>query len=378
MSKRPRTVFLSKYSLTFYAIMIKSNYINHSHTNAMPRKVAFKPKQVTKKILSPLQDRSLDIIKSRFGLGPDTERKTLEAIGEKYSITRERVRQIEQAALALIKKSDEYKSELSTWAELKDIIDELGGIVAEDELLNSIAKDEETQNHVHFYLVLGDEFIKEREDDDYVTRWSVDDELSKKVHSSLKSLYEKLDDDELISEGDMVDRFLSELKKVNADYRDEEIVKRWLCLTKGICKNPLGEWGRSSASGVKARGIKDYAYLMMRKHGSPMHFREVANAITDTFEKKCHTATCHNELIKDNRFVLVGRGMYALKEWGYKPGVVRDVIREILKREGPLTKEEVVDKVLKERYLKKNTILVNLQNPKYFKKGKDKKYTPIG
>ena len=108
-----------------------------------------------------------------------------------------------------------------------------------------------------------------------------------------------------------------------------------------------------------------------------MHFREVAKAITDTFMKKCHTATCHNELIKDKRFVLVGRGMYALSEWGYKPGVVRDVIKEILKREGALTKEEVVEKVLKERYLKKNTILVNLQNPKYFKKNKDKKYTPV-
>ena len=75
--------------------------------------------------------------------------------------------------------------------------------------------------------------------------------------------------------------------------------------------------------------------------------------------------------------LLVGRGMYALSEWGYKPGVVRDVIKEILKREGPMTKEDVVDKVLKERYLKKNTILVNLQNPKYFKKNKDKKYSPL-
>jgi len=201
--------------------------------------------------------------------------------------------------------------------------------------------------------------------------------LSDKVHTSLDSLYSKLTDDELISESEMVDRFCDELKKINVETRDAEIAKRWLCLSKGICKNPLGEWGKSSASGVKARGIKDYAYLMMRKHGSPMHFREVAEAITDTFLKKCHTATCHNELIKDGRFVLVGRGMYALSEWGYKPGVVRDVIKEILKREGPLTKEEVIEKVLKERYLKKNTILVNLQNPKYFKKNKDKKYSPV-
>jgi len=342
----------------------------------MSKKITFKPKQVTKKILSPLQDRSLDIVKSRFGLGGDPERKTLEAIGDKYGITRERVRQIEQAALALIKKSEDYKSERGNWDELKSIIEDLGGLVAETDLLESISKDEEVQNHVHFYLVLGDEFVKHREDDEFVSRWSVDDELSEKIHTSLSSLYSKLSDDELISESEMVDRFLGELKKINVETRDQEMAKRWLCLSKGICKNPLGEWGKATAAGVKARGIKDFAYLMMRKHGSPMHFREVAEAITDTFEKKCHTATCHNELIKDGRFVLVGRGMYALSEWGYKPGVVRDVIKEILKREGALTKEEVIDKVLKERYLKKNTILVNLQNPKYFKKNKDKKYTP--
>ncbi len=343
----------------------------------MSKKISFKPKSVTKKILSPLQDRSLDIIKSRFGLSGDAQRLTLEAIGDKYGITRERVRQIEQAALNLIKKSDDYKSEKASWNELKSVVEDLGGLVSEDTLLSAISKDEETQNHVHFYLVLGDEFIKHREDDEFVARWSVDADLSEKVHNSLNSLYSKLADDELISESEMVNRFLDELKKINVAAVDEEIAKRWLCLTKGICKNPLGEMGRASASGVKARGIKDFAYLMMRKHGSPMHFREVAEAITDTFEKKCHTATCHNELIKDNRFVLVGRGMYALQEWGYKPGVVRDVIKEILKREGPLTKEEVVEKVLKERYLKKNTILVNLQNPKYFKKNKDKKYSPL-
>jgi len=343
----------------------------------MAKKTTFKPKQVTKKILSPLKDRSLDIVKSRFGLGVESERKTLEAIGEKYGITRERVRQIEQAALALIKKGDEYKSEKNSWDELKAIIDELGGLVSEDELLAVFSKDEELKNHIHFYLVLGDDFVKHREDDDFVARWSVNHDLTDKVHTSLKSLYQKLDNDEIISESDMVNRFLDELKKINIEHRDEELAKRWLRLSKGVSKNPLGEWGKTSASGVKARGIKDYAYLMMRKHGSPMHFREVAEAITGTFEKKCHTATCHNELIKDKRFVLVGRGMYALSEWGYKPGVVRDVIKEILKREGSLTKEEVIEKVLKERYLKKNTILVNLQNPKYFKKGKDKKYTPL-
>jgi thioredoxin reductase len=105
-----------------------------------------------------------------------------------------------------------------------------------------------------------------------------------------------------------------------------------------------------------------------------MHFREVADSISKTFNKKTHYATCHNELIKDPRFVLVGRGMYALSEWGYKKGIAREVITDILKREGPLGKEDIVQKVNKERYFKKNTILVNLANLKYFKKNKSGLY----
>ncbi len=100
----------------------------------------------------------------------------------------------------------------------------------------------------------------------------------------------------------------------------------------------------------------------------------MAKAISQYFDKKAHVATTHNELIKDPRFVLVGRGLYALSEWGYMSGVVKDVITKIIEKEGPLPKDKVIDKVLKERYVKENTILVNLQNPKYFKKDKDNKY----
>jgi DNA-directed RNA polymerase delta subunit len=135
--------------------------------------------------------------------------------------------------------------------------------------------------------------------------------------------------------------------------------------------------GPAESQNIKTRGIKDYAFLMMRKHGSPMHFREVAKAIVDTFGRKTHVATTHNELIKDPRFVLVGRGYYALAEWGYKPGVVREVIAEILEKEGPMTKDEIIDRVLKERFLKKNTILVNLQNPNYFARLDDGRYTNL-
>lgn len=340
-------------------------------------KLSYKPKNVTKKILSPLQDRSLDVIINRYGLGNDVERKTLEEIGQKYGITRERVRQIENAALTLIRKSQEFKSEEASFEELKKVIKELGSVIVEEDLLKTLAKDKEGQNHIHLHLVLGDSFTKHKEDDVFKSRWTIDDKLSSLIYSSLENLYSGLTDEELISETEMINRFLDHIKEVSSDYRDEELARRWLSMSKKISKNPLGEWGKIDSSNIKTRGIRDYAYLVMRKHGSPMHFKEVATAISDTFKKKTHMATTHNELIKDARFVLVGRGIYALKEWGYKPGIVRDVIKEILVKEGPLSKEDVVDRVMKERYLKKNTILVNLQNPKYFKKNKEGLYSPL-
>ena len=332
--------------------------------------VTFKPKQVTKRMLSHLPDRAYEVITNRFGLTDDAQRKTLEAIGQKYGITRERVRQIENAALALIRKSQAFKDEKAVFEELKKLMHTLGAIVSEQDLLNHLSKDKLTQNHIHLYLTLGDEFTKHKEDDVFKTRWSVDDDVSEEVHKSLRKLFENLSDDELVPEAELVARFLDEVKDLSEQYKNEEIAKRWLSMSKTISRNPLGEWGKSTSSSIKTRGVKDYAFLMMRKHGSPMHFREVAKAVASTFDKKCHTATCHNELIKDPRFVLVGRGIYALSEWGYKSGVVRDVIKELLKKNGPLSKEDIVDQVMKERYLKKNTILVNLQNSKYFKKNK--------
>jgi hypothetical protein len=337
--------------------------------------ISFKPKKVTKKITSNLATRASDVIMNRFGLTADGKRKTLEEIGKKYNITRERVRQVEDAALNLIKKSEAYKSEQAVFEELKQLMHKLGSVVAEHDLLTYISKDEATQNHIHFFLVLSDVFKKYREDEHFHARWSVDDAVADKIHETLRKLYASLKDEDLIPETEMIKKFFDQMKDVAVEYRDEEMAKRWLSMSKAVAKNGLGEWGKASSPNIRTRGVKDYAFLVMRRHGSPMHFKEVADSISKTFGKKTHYATCHNELIKDPRFVLVGRGMYALAEWGYKVGIAREVIEDILKREGPMTKDDVVSKVMKERYFKKNTILVNLANPKYFKKNKTGLYT---
>jgi hypothetical protein len=342
-----------------------------------PDKTGFKPKAIVKKLMMALPERSRIVLESRFGLGTSPERITLEAIGKRYGITRERVRQIENHALAALKKSPAFASAEAAFHELERIIDSLGGIVCEDDLLNFMTKDQSMQNHIYFLLVLGDPFKYRKEDDEVNRCWYVDPELASKVENALKALYANLSDEDLIPEGEMIDRFLKELQSINDKHRNDEVLRRWLSISKQIGKNPLGEWGQAHSQNVKTKGVRDFAYLAVKKHGSPLHFREVAKLIEKMFDRKAHVATTHNELIKDDRFVLVGRGMYALKEWGYTQGVVRDVIREVLRKSGSLNKDQIIEKVLKERHVKPGTIVVNLQNQKYFKRGKDNKFNLV-
>jgi hypothetical protein len=339
--------------------------------------LTFTPKQVVKRLLSSLPPRAQDVIVGRFGLNQTGEEMTLEAIGKKYGITRERVRQIENYAINHIRKAPSYEKEREVFNELKNVINKLGGMVSEEDLLESLGKDINTKKNLHFLLVVGDDFEKLKEDTEFKHRWHIDRSLSDKIHEALQKLYTRLGDDEIIPESEIINSFLEHLKDVSEEYKQDEILTRWLSISKNVAQNPLGEWGKSKSSNIKTKGVRDYAYLILRKHGSPIHFREVAKLIGDVFKKKAHVATTHNELIKDPRFVLVGRGLYALKEWGYSTGVVRDVIREILKKAGPLSKEDVLEKVMKERYVKANTVMVNLQNPKYFKKNKQGMYTTV-
>src|SRR3989344_1363273 len=219
-----------------------------------------KPKQVVKRLLGVLPDRARDVIIGRFGLGKDPVKLTLESIGKRYNITRERVRQIENYAVHSIKKSDQFNKEKETFDELQKLLESLGGIISEEDLLSHISADKSIQNHVHFLLVLGDAFKKEKEDDHFKHRWHISDQLAEKVHKALKKLYENLTDDHLISELDIIAQFLTHVEDVADHYKNEDIVRRWLSISKTVGKNPLGEWGLVFSPNIHAKGIRDYAF----------------------------------------------------------------------------------------------------------------------
>src|SRR3989344_1295363 len=205
--------------------------------------ITFKPKKVTKNIISGLQNRSSDVIMNRFGLTQDGKKKTLEEIGKKYNITRERVRQVEDAAIAMIKKSGAYKKEQAAFEELKQLVHRLGAIVAEHTLLAHVSKDPATQNHIHFMLELGDAFKKHREDEHFHTRWSVDDEMTEKIHDALRKLYAGLNDEDLISETEMIKRFSA---------------RRYIMLpvTMSLSKTPASYWWAGACMRSRNGAIK--------------------------------------------------------------------------------------------------------------------------
>ena len=115
--------------------------------------ISFKPKHITRKITSELSPRASYVIASRFGLTDKGEKKTLEEIGKKYNITRERVRQIEDAALNFIKKSGAYKAEQAIFEELKQLMRKLGSIVTERELLRIFLKTKQPKTISIFFLL---------------------------------------------------------------------------------------------------------------------------------------------------------------------------------------------------------------------------------
>ncbi|HEY5806018.1 MAG TPA: hypothetical protein VIS56_01360, partial [Candidatus Saccharimonadales bacterium] len=137
-------------------------------------------------------------------------------------------------------------------------------------------------------------------------------------------------------------------------------------------------WGLVKWPMVNPKNIRDKIYVILKAKGTHMHFNEIAESIkqSDFKRRDVTTQAIHNELIKDKRFVLIGRGIYALTEWGYNKGTVADIITDVLKEAGePLHRDEIVRRVLRSRFVKETTILLNLQGKPQFKRVAKATYT---
>jgi len=338
------------------------------------------PHEATKALLKNLASRRMrDVVERRFGLRGGIIH-TLQAIGKEYKITRERVRQIEFDALKQLRREHHLHDVMPVFDAITAYIGQHGGMMAEHELFANLC-DQKYHPHISLLLDIGHSFHKLNETNHFHQRWAIHKDPSSGAEKILTTVINMLEEKKQTISSDQLNAMIAAAaKEVWGAVPEEHVVQSLLAATKAIRQNPYGEFGLAWWPSISPSGVKDKAYVAIAKEAKPLHFREVANAINKAgwSKKKAHPQTVHNELIKDKRFVLVGRGLYALKEWGYEPGSVRDVIIAVLREaQKPLTKDEIVVAATKKRLVKVPTILLNLQNKKLFKRMEGGAYTLV-
>jgi hypothetical protein len=352
------------------------------HTKQSDSLKTFRPSDIVAEILNVLKDRDRQILIQRYGLNGN-EIKTLAAIGNEHSLTRERVRQIEKDLLKNLRKTGLNKESFITTKELlMSTINEHGRIMAQDSLLQKMGvKAEEDRNAIIFLLYL----IEELEDymhANYKKTWTTI-LFNKQLLNDFTEESKKILDVEgkPLSSPEFLEKFkATEFYKLNQAELTDRVILNFLDLAHEIESNVFDQWGLSSWKEITPKDVGDKAFLVMKNHGKPEHYSLITEMINKAkFDQRtAYKETVHNELIKDKRFILIGRGIYALQEWGYKPGVVSEVLAEVLKASGgPMDREKIIDEVLKKRLVKKNTILVGLSNKKLFKKVGKNLYTLV-
>lgn len=339
------------------------------------------PREAAKELLATLPAKRMrEVVERRFGL-KGGRRQTLEEIGQSYKITRERVRQIEadamrrlrQAALGLL---EDFFRPIASAVRMR------GEVMAEQGLLSLFAQ---RRWHPHLRLLLNSagclHFVPES--DLYHAHWAVSPSAAANTQEIMRCVVGWLSEKGRPADKAVLHQFISSLEQGNAAERgDSPAADSYIGISRLIAVNPFGEYGLITWPAITPRGIKDKAHAVLAKAGEPMHFRQVAAAIDKVGwgknKKKAHPQTVHNELIKDERFVLVGRGLYALREWGYEPGTVRDVLASLLKSSRlPLERDEIIRLASQKRMVKPQTILLNLQDRSLFKRTDDGRYTLV-
>jgi DNA-directed RNA polymerase delta subunit/predicted RNA-binding protein len=332
---------------------------------------------VVDSLLNKVNSRSAEILKARFGLEKE-EKKSLSMIGKKLGITRERVRQLESNALKKIKKSKKNQEFGLIMENVLEIIDKYEGLVLEDVLAEAVFPgiSQIDENKLMFVLSCDSKLVYNRSTLKNKSFWSLKNGLKKeKINKVNKLIFDYLNKNKKsIKIKEALKVILeSEFKNDFIEKNAKDKLKMFLLISKDLKRNLLNEWGIKNWRSVSERGNKEKAYLVLRKKNKPLHFRVITEHINLYWKKKKSLPqTVHNELIKDDRFVLVGRGTYGLSEWGLKGGTVKEIIVNLFKEKpNPLHVDEIVEHVFSHKEVKRTTVLVNLSNQKYFVK-KDK------
>ena len=359
-----------------YGIISRINNINRVgiRKNLMDQNAEILKNAISGSLKIIEQDREKEIISRRFGLSGNKE--TLEQIGEMLSITRERVRQLEKAILIRLQISAE-ENEIPELAAAEKILvrnlTEMGRVAKLSDLADKIYGRTSTASErtgIYFIATFAKNLTVVEENDKYNAAVGIAE------YGDEKTIRGRVDEIVKLIRENKAPMTIDELDN-QLNYEHPDHIKAIASISK-LLATLNGVWGLTKWPMVNPKNIRDKIFVILEAKKEPMHFSEIAKEIKDSnFKRKNVTVQAiHNELIKDSRFVLIGRGIYALSSWGYKKGTIAEIITSILeKSEKPLTREEIVKQVLKTRKVKETTILLNLQNKKLFKKIDKNSYT---
>ncbi|MDO8585374.1 MAG: sigma factor-like helix-turn-helix DNA-binding protein [bacterium] len=337
--------------------------------------------KIVAQCLQPLPERQQEVLRCRYGLG-DGRELTLAELGKRYGVTRERIRQIQNLGLDAVR-AEGSKNGIESFASMVVAhLEGLGGVRKEEALfadVTDVASDngpkETLGNRVRFLLEASGKLAYAPADKDAHATWGLTGEHMKHAKLFAAKLAGTLaaKKDEVLGDKKFNHYFAACASQHGVT---DVIGANFVSASKRFMVNHYGDAGLAAWSEINPKTSRDWAYLTLKKERKPLHFTDIANLInTVRKNKRTNHQTVHNELIKDERFVLVGRGLYGLREFGIIPGTAREVIAYFLKKNGSLKSHQLVDVILKERAFKPNTILLNLQNKKYFQRNADGRYT---
>ncbi len=329
-------------------------------------------------LLLLLSDKEKVVIKKRFDID-NNGKFTLEEIGGEFSVTRERIRQIERNALSKMRRNVFNTALRHLHDFVTEHVNESGGLVKEDDLLRNLeavlpGEFKVDSNCIHLSLVLHDSlkcvgntihfhpYVRETDLTDFSLKFASNqlvNQLHKygdvknieKIHADLKPVLDDIDFD------------LAKVRSLIA------IDKRVTLLDDDLVA--LLEWRH-----IHPRTLRDKILYTFKSEKKPLHFSKIAEKITaaNFDNRSVNLQAVHNELIRHGQFILIGRGIYALQEWGFVKGTVVEVIERIMADARELSEEEIVDEVLKQRQVKKITILLALKNNERFERVGRKRY----
>lgn len=333
-------------------------------------------REAARTMLGLLDERSRRILDARYGLTRG-EPQTLQAVGDSEHLTRERIRQIEASATASLRAPGSALPELVLRARagLRDLLSSLGGATTEQTLVDAVGGGNgQDRCALRFVLSTLPDVTEASETQRTYVHWTLADTRNGDQGAEAQTLEGILEvAAQLLQRANRVlpeKEFLANVREAVKVNLTEDALRSLLGVGKIIVRTPFGEWGLKGWVETTPRSAGDKAYVVLKRFGKPLHFTAVAAEINRVgfTGKRVHPQTVHNELIRSKRFVLVGRGIYGLREWGFEPGTVADVLVRVLSSANrPMSRQDLIDAALKQRLVKRNTVLLALQNRSLFR-----------